>query len=81
MQVFKLEIDCARCYWMGLALVAAMSYEAAVAEYTKNGDSGEFVESGEIIFTPDSKEPLEGLTSTKTGILCDVMTYDALQER
>lgn len=77
MKVFKLEIDCAKCYWIGMALVAAMSYEAAVAEYAKNSDSGEFVTSGEIIFTSDSQNPLDGLTSAKNGILCDVVAFDA----
>ena len=77
MQVFKLEIDCAKCYWVGMALVAAMSYDAAVAEYVKESDSGEFVENGEIIFTSDSKEPLDGLTSANTGILCEVVCFDA----
>ena len=77
MKVFKLEIDCAKCYWMGMALVAAMSYDAAVAEYAKNSDSGAFVKSGEIVFTQDSKRPLEWLAGTKTGILCDVVAFDA----
>lgn len=77
MKVFQLHVDSTRCYWIGMALVAAMSYEAAVAEYTKNSDSGEFVKSGEIVFTADSQKPLEGLTSTKDGILCDVVAFDA----
>lgn len=77
MQVFKLEIDCARCYWMGMALVAAVSYEAAVGEYVKNGDSGAFVTSGEIVFTEDSKTPIEGLKYGSTRILCDVTTFES----
>lgn len=77
MKVFQLHVDSARCYWMGMALVAAMSYETAVAEYAKNSDSGEFVRNGEIVFTADSKKPLDGLTSAKDGILCDVVVFDA----
>ena len=77
MAVFKLEIDCAKCYWIGMALVAAISYEAAVAEYANNSDSGEFVKSGEIEFTSDSQNPLDGLISAKDGILCDVVCFDA----
>ena len=77
MKVFQLHVDSARCYWIGMALVAAMSYEAAVAEYAKKSESGEFVKSGEIAFTADSLKPLEGLTSAKDGILCDVVCFDA----
>ena len=77
MQVFKLEIDCAKCYWVGMALVAAMSYEAAVSEYINQSESGKFVKCGEIIFTSDSQKPLDGLTSANTGILCDVVAFDA----
>ena len=77
MNVFKLEIDCARCYWVGMALVAAVSYDAAVNEYVKSGESGDFVKSGEIVFTSDSKKPIEGLVSENEGVLCDVVTYDA----
>lgn len=77
MKVFQLHVDSARCYWIGMALVAAMSYKAAVAEYANNSDSGEFVKSGEIIFTAESRKPLEGLTSVKDGILCDVVVFDA----
>lgn len=77
MKVFKLEIDCAKCYWMGMALVAAMSYDAAVSEYISQSESGEFVKSGEIVFTADSQKPLDGLTSANTGILCDVVVFDA----
>ena len=77
MKVFQLHVDSEKCYWIGIALVAAISYEAAVVEYAKNSDSGEFVASGEIIFTSDSQKPLDGLTSVKDGILCDVVTFDA----
>ena len=77
MKVFQLHVDSAKCFWIGMALVAAMSYEAAVAEYARNSDSGEFVKSGEIVFTSDSQKPLEGITSVKNGILCDVIAFDA----
>ena len=76
MQVFKLEIDCAKCYWVGMALVAAMSYEAAVSEYISNSESGEFVKSGEIVFTQDSQQPIDGLAYESTKVLCDVVTFD-----
>ena len=77
MKVFKLEIDCAKCYWIGMALVAATSYEMAIAEYVKSSESGEFVASGEIIFTSDSQKPLDGLTYDGTKVLCDVVVFDA----
>lgn len=76
MKVFKLEIDCARCYWVGMALVAAVSYDAAVNEYVKSGESGDFVKSGEIVFTQDSQNPIKGLVYDQTKVLCEVVTYD-----
>lgn len=77
MKVFQLHVNSAKCYWIGMALVAAISYEAAVAEYAKNSDFGEFVKSGEIVFTSDSQKPIDGLASENSGILCDVVTFDA----
>lgn len=77
MKVFKLHVDCAKCYWVGVALVAAVSYEVAVSEYICQSENGEFVASGEIIFTEDSRRPIEGLTCNGTKILCDVVVFNA----
>ena len=77
MKIFKLHIDCSKCNWIGMALVAAMSYDAAVNEYVNNGDSGEFVRKGEIVFTDDSKTPLEGLEFSDTRILCDITVFNS----
>lgn len=77
MQVFKLEIDCAKCCWIGMAIVAAESYDAAVDEYIMRGESGIFVANGEIAFTEDSKIPIEGLTYHTTKVLCEVTTFES----
>ena len=77
MKVFKLEVDVAKCNWVGVALVAAMSYEAAVVEYASKSDSGEFVRSGEIVFNEDARTPLNKVTSDYVGILCDVVLFNA----
>lgn len=76
MNVFKLEIDCMVSNWVGMALVAADDYKGAVKEYVKNGLSGEFVRSGEIVFTEDSKKPIEGLIFGKRKVICEVIACD-----
>ena len=75
MNVFKLEVDCAKCDWSGIALVAANDYEAAVSEYVTFGESGDFVASGEIVFTEDCRTPINGLSAAIQKVYCDNIRY------
>lgn len=81
MNVYQLRIDCTKSDYLGggAALVAAPTFEAAKHEYICNGDWGEDVYNGNIVFTPTCDIPMLGLNYegvTTPQILVDAFCLD-----
>ena len=77
MTVFCLKLDCLRCDGTGMALVAAPDYESAEREYIENGDCGDDVAAGIVVFTKESGTPVPLLEyGGGTKILCDCFCFN-----
>ena len=77
MKVFSLKLDNLRCDGAGMALVAAQDYESAEREYIENGDCGDDVATGVVVFTKDSRDPIPGLEySGGMKVLCDCFCFN-----
>jgi hypothetical protein len=79
MNVYQLRIDGdkSKVFGGGAALVAAPTFEAAKYEYICNGDWGEDVYCGDIVFTPSCDIPILGLNyEGGTQILVDAFFID-----
>ncbi len=77
MKVFELRLDCSKCDGVGMAIVAASSYEEAISEYEENGDCGDDVKDGLVVFTERNRIPIAGLEySGDVQILCECFCFN-----